>query len=139
MGTGKSRAGTKPERPPAGGTRRARSRVRGGDIGSHGRHPRGPRRGSAMRTPILVIDGDPTVAVAIRDRLEPEGYDVEAAPDGASGLRLSASRAPALIVLELRLADMPGEAVLREVRRWSAVPILVLSVDDRVEDRVRGL
>jgi DNA-binding response OmpR family regulator len=92
-----------------------------------------------MNTRILVIDGDPAVSAAIRAQLEPEGYAVESAPDGARGLRLGASLAPAAVVLELRLPDMPGEAVLRELRRRSAVPILVLSVADGVEDRVRGL
>jgi DNA-binding response OmpR family regulator len=88
---------------------------------------------------ILIIDGDPAVHDVIRPSLEADGYAAESAFDGGRGLRLSAAGAPALIVLELRLPDMPGEAVLREVRRRSAVPILVLSVADRVEDRVRGL
>jgi DNA-binding response OmpR family regulator len=92
-----------------------------------------------MNTRILVIDGDPAVSAAIRAHLEPAGYAVDSAPDGARGLRLGASLAPAAVVLELRLPDMPGEAVLRELRRRSAVPILVLSVADGVEDRVRGL
>jgi DNA-binding response OmpR family regulator len=88
---------------------------------------------------ILIVDDDPVVQDLVRPALEGDGYTVEAALGGAQGLRLSASRAPALIVLEIRLADMDGEQVLREVRRRSAVPILVLSVLDRVDDRVRGL
>jgi DNA-binding response OmpR family regulator len=92
-----------------------------------------------MHRHILIIDGDPAVHDVVGPSLEAAGYAVESALDGARGLRLSAAGAPALIVLELRLADMPGEDVLREVRRRSAVPILVLSVADRVEDRVRGL
>ena len=92
-----------------------------------------------MSRRILVIDSDPGVHAVIRDCLEPEGYAVESALDGARGLRLGASLAPAAVVLEPCLPDMTGEAVLRELRRRSAVPILVLSVADRVEDRVRGL
>jgi len=92
-----------------------------------------------MSRRILVIDSDPAVHAVIRACVEPEGYTVESALDGARGLRIGASLAPAAVVLELRLSDMPGEAVLRGLRRRSAVPILVLSVADRVEDRVRGL
>jgi two-component system OmpR family response regulator len=92
-----------------------------------------------MHRRILIIDDDPAVHDVVRPSLEAAGHTVESAFDGARGLRLSAAGAPALIVLELRLADMAGEAVLGEVRRRSAVPILVLSVADRVADRVRGL
>jgi DNA-binding response OmpR family regulator len=92
-----------------------------------------------MSPRILVIDADPGVHADIRACLAPHGYAVESALDGARGLRTGASLAPAAVVLELRLPDMPGEAVLRELRRRSAVPILVLSVANRVEDRVRGL
>jgi DNA-binding response OmpR family regulator len=92
-----------------------------------------------MKKRILTIDDDPVVQAVLRAALEREGYSVDAAFDGAHGLHLSASAAPALVVLELRLPDMPGEQVLREVRRRSAVPLLVLSANDRVEDRILGL
>jgi two-component system response regulator ResD len=92
-----------------------------------------------MKKRILTIDDDPVVQGVLRAALEGEGYAVDAAFDAGHGLRLSASAGPALVVLELRLPDMPGEHVLREVRRRSAVPILVLSVNDRVEDRILGL
>jgi DNA-binding response OmpR family regulator len=92
-----------------------------------------------MNERILIIDDDPAVQDVLRDSLEREGYAVESAFDGARGVLLAASRAPALIVLELRLPDTAGHDVLREVRRRSAVPILVLSVMDGVEDRVLGL
>jgi two-component system, OmpR family, phosphate regulon response regulator OmpR len=92
-----------------------------------------------MNHRILIIDDDPVVQDVLRDSLEREGYAVESAFDGARGLLLAASRAPALIVLELRLPDTAGHDVLREVRRRSPVPILVLSVLDDVEDRVLGL
>jgi DNA-binding response OmpR family regulator len=88
---------------------------------------------------ILIVDDDPVVQEVLRAALEGEGYTVDSASDGAQGLLLAAIRAPALIVLEVELADMRGEQVLREVRRRSAVPVLVLSVRGRLEDRVRGL
>jgi DNA-binding response OmpR family regulator len=92
-----------------------------------------------MSRRILVVDADPAVHVVLRDAFERNGDAVEQAFDGARGLRLSASAAPALVVLELRLPGTPGDTVLREIRRRSAVPILVLSVADTVEDRIRGL
>jgi two-component system, OmpR family, phosphate regulon response regulator OmpR len=92
-----------------------------------------------MNERILLIDADPGVHAAVRHDLGADGYEVESARDGAQGLRLGASRAPAVVVLELRLPDMCGEDVLREMRRRSPVPIIVLSANTAVEDRVRGL
>src|SRR5690349_3443725 len=92
-----------------------------------------------MQRRILIVDDDPVVQESVRDALEAEGYAVESAYDGGHGLLLAALRAPALIVLEVGLADGRGEQVLRELRRRSGVCLLVLSVLDRVEDRVRGL
>jgi DNA-binding response OmpR family regulator len=92
-----------------------------------------------MARRILIVDFDPVAHATVGAALEAEGYTVDSAYDGAQGLLLSALRAPALIVLELALVDMPGEQVLRELRRRSAVSVLVLSALDRVEDRVRGL
>jgi DNA-binding response OmpR family regulator len=94
---------------------------------------------AGMDRRILIVDDDPVVQETVRAALAAEGYTVESASDGAGGLRLSALRAPALIVLELALADMRGEELLREVRRRSDVRVLVLSVMDQVADRVRGL
>ena len=92
-----------------------------------------------MNERILVIDADPDVHAVVRDDLTRDGYVVESARDGAQGLRLGATRAPAGVVLELRLPDMCGEDVLREMRRRSPVPIIVLSWNAAIEDRVRGL
>ena len=88
---------------------------------------------------ILIVDDDPVAHEVVRAALEREGYAVDSAHDGAQALRLSALRAPALIVLEIGLADGRGDHVLRELRRRSAVRVLVLSALRRVEDRVRGL
>jgi len=88
---------------------------------------------------ILIVDDDPVVQELVRGALEAEGYAVESASDGGHALLLAALRAPALVVLEVGLADGRGEQVLRELRRRSAVRILVLSARGRVEDRVRGL
>jgi DNA-binding response OmpR family regulator len=88
---------------------------------------------------ILIIDDDVVVRDVARMALERDGYIVHSAGEGAGGLALTAARAPALIVLDLGLPDVSGEAVLQEVRRRSDVPILVLSARGRMEERVRGL
>ena len=92
-----------------------------------------------MNERILIIDDDAVVRDVARAALERDGYIVQAASAGTDGIALSASRSPALIVLDLGLPDVPGEAVLQEVRRRSDVPILVLSARGRMEERVRGL
>jgi len=92
-----------------------------------------------MNERILIIDADPAVHSVVRDDLTRDGYVVESARDGAQGLRLCATRAPAVVVLELRLPDTCGEDVVREMRRRSPVPVIVLSWNAAVEDRVRAL
>jgi two-component system response regulator RegX3 len=88
---------------------------------------------------VLIIDDDAVVRDVARVALERDGYIVHAADGGSEGLALSAARSPALIVLDLGLPDVAGEAVLQDVRRRSDVPILVLSARGRMEERVRGL
>jgi DNA-binding response OmpR family regulator len=88
---------------------------------------------------ILIIDDDAVVHEVARAALERDGYIVHSASEGAKGLSMAAARPPALIVLDLGLPDMDGEAVLREVRCRSEVPILVLSARGRIDERVRGL
>jgi DNA-binding response OmpR family regulator len=95
--------------------------------------------GPGVNERILIIDDDAVVRDVAQSALERDGYIVHAAEEGAGGIALSAARAPALIVLDLGLPDIPGEAVLQEVRRRSDVPIIVLSARGRMEERVRGL
>src|SRR4051794_36466939 len=93
-----------------------------------------------MNERILIIDDDPVVQEVASDCLERDGYIVYSARDGGAGLALTAARAPALIVLDLGLPDMPGESVLEALRRRSRVPILVLSAKGATtEERVAGL
>lgn len=92
-----------------------------------------------MNERILIIDDDAVVRDVARAALERDGYIVHAAGKGGDGLATATARSPALIVLDLGLPDVPGEAVLREVRRRSDVPILVLSARGRMEERVKGL
>jgi len=88
---------------------------------------------------ILVIDDEPQIRKFLRISLSSQGYKVIEAGNGAEGLSQAALASPALVVLDLGLPDMDGQAVLRELRQWSAVPVLVLSVRAGESDKVEAL
>ncbi|MGI4836966.1 MAG: response regulator [Janthinobacterium lividum] len=88
---------------------------------------------------ILVIDDEPQIRKFLRISLSSQGYRVIEAANGEEGLTQAALASPALIVLDLGLPDMDGQAVLRELRQWSAVPVLVLSVRAGEGDKVEAL
>ncbi|MHA7221683.1 response regulator [Arthrobacter sp. RHLT1-20] len=90
-------------------------------------------------TAVLVVDDDPHLLRALRITLQAHGYAVTTASDGHSAL-LAASQNPlALIILDLGLPDMDGTSVIRELRAWSQVPVLVLSARHGSEDKVEAL
>ncbi|MER6446005.1 DNA-binding response regulator [Streptomyces venezuelae] len=90
-------------------------------------------------TRVLVVEDDPQLVRALRINLQARKFEVEEAPDGGSALRLAAARKPDVIVLDLGLPDMDGVDVIRSVRGWSRVPILVLSARHTSEDKIRAL
>lgn len=77
---------------------------------------------------LLVIDDEPQIRKFLRISLASQGYKVLEAATGAEGLAQAALGKPDLVVLDLGLPDMDGQQVLRELREWSAVPVMVLSV-----------
>jgi len=90
-----------------------------------------------MATPVmLVIDDEPQIRRAIRHAFEADGVAVLEAATGTQGVDLAASGRPGLVVLDLGLPDMTGLQVCQELRRWSAVPILVLSAHHSDEEKV---
>jgi two-component system KDP operon response regulator KdpE len=76
---------------------------------------------------MLVIDDEPQIRRVVRRALEAENARVLEAATGREGLDLAAAERPELIVLDLGLPDMAGADVCRDIRGWSAVPIVVLS------------
>jgi two-component system, OmpR family, response regulator RegX3 len=89
---------------------------------------------------ILVVDDDPGILDVVRFSLASEGFDVEAAADGASALELARSGGYELLVLDVMLPDIPGTEVCRQLRsEGSSVPILMLTARDAEVDRVVGL
>ena len=85
---------------------------------------------------LLVIDDEKAIRRLLRASLEAAGYVVLEAVDGAAGLREAATQAPELVVLDLGLPDMGGLEVLKRLRAWSKVPVLILTVQDSEADKV---
>jgi DNA-binding response OmpR family regulator len=92
-----------------------------------------------MSERVLLIDDDVTVHEIARPYLERAGYLVYSATNGRDGIEMNLIRNPALLILDLMLPDMSGEAVLREVRARSNVPVLMLSGNAGTDERVQGL
>ena len=88
---------------------------------------------------ILVIDDEPQIHRFLGPALMAAGYTVEHAHQAAEGLRLAATRAPAAVLLDLGLPDIDGQEVLRRLRAFSEVPVIVLSARDREADKIIAL
>lgn len=91
------------------------------------------------RNRVLVVDDEPQIIRFLRPSLTAAGYDVEVAATGAQALRLAATAAPDVLVLDLGLPDMDGKEVIRQLRVWSQVPIVVLSARDRETEKIAAL
>jgi two-component system, OmpR family, KDP operon response regulator KdpE len=78
-------------------------------------------------TRVLIVDDEPQILRALRINLQARMYHVSTAADGADALHAAASERPDLIVLDLGLPDMDGVEVIRKLRTWTPVPIVVLS------------
>jgi len=92
-----------------------------------------------MATRILVVDDEPQIRRAIRAGLHAHGFEVEQADTGESALDSIALHAPDVVILDLGLPDIHGTQVVREVREWSTVPIIILSVREDERDKVQAL
>ncbi|MNZ41007.1 KDP operon transcriptional regulatory protein KdpE [compost metagenome] len=88
---------------------------------------------------ILVIDDEPQIRKFLRISLSAGGYRVIEAASGEEGLAQAALGKPDLVVLDLGLPDKDGQDVLREIREWSQVPVLVLSVRAGESEKVLAL
>jgi two-component system KDP operon response regulator KdpE len=88
---------------------------------------------------ILVVDDEPRVLRMLHAGLTARGYEVTTATTGEQGLDLLATGHFDLLVLDLRLPGIDGLEVCRRLRSWSQLPILILSVQDREEEKVAAL
>jgi DNA-binding response OmpR family regulator len=87
----------------------------------------------------LFIEDDDAIRLALSLALEDEGYEVREAEDGKSGLAAFAEREPDLVLLDLRLPDMSGFEVCRNMRATSIVPIIIVTAQADTYDLVAGL
>ena len=92
-----------------------------------------------LKPQALVIDDELQIRRLLRVCLEGNGYRVSEAASGNEGISLAAQHPPDIILLDLGLPDMDGITVLKRLREWSRVPVVVLSVRDREDDKVAAL
>jgi len=92
-----------------------------------------------LKPTALVIDDEVQIRRLLRVCLESNGYQIAEAATGEEGIRRAAERPPDLVILDLGLPDMDGVAVLKRLREWSRVPVIVLTVRDREEDKIAAL
>ena len=92
-----------------------------------------------MTTRILVVDDEPQILRALRTSLRGAGYDVDAVETAEAALTAAAVNPPDAVILDLVLPDGRGTDVARELRTWSSVPIIVLSVVGEEQEKVAAL
>jgi len=90
-------------------------------------------------TRILAVDDDPQIRRLLRISLEKYGFQVYEAANGEDGLRTVMGVKPDIVLLDLNLPDLDGREVLRLLREWSAIPVIVLSVRSAEQDIVELL
>ena len=88
---------------------------------------------------ILVVDDEPQILRALQTSLRGAGYDVVTATTGAEALTAAAMQPPDAVILDLVLPDTRGTDVCRELRTWSTVPVIVLSVVGDEDEKVAAL
>jgi two-component system, OmpR family, KDP operon response regulator KdpE len=94
---------------------------------------------TVARPVVLVIEDEPQIRRFLHTMLDAQAFDVVEAETGARGITDAANRRPECIILDLGLPDMDGVEVIRRVREWSNVPIIVLSARVQEADKIAAL
>lgn len=102
-------------------------------------HPSSHRTSDVPKRQILLIDDDQDMAEMLAEYLSPEGYTVQLAYTGQSGLDRAQEGGLVLIILDVMLPDRDGFTVLHEIRQTSRIPVIMLTTRSAVGDRVTGL
>ena len=92
-----------------------------------------------MAATVLVVEDERKLRELVRSYLERAGFTVLSTGSGAEAITMAVSAAPDLVVLDLRLPDVPGETVARELRDGAPMPIVMLTAKSAEEDRIAGL
>jgi two-component system, OmpR family, KDP operon response regulator KdpE len=90
-------------------------------------------------TAVLVVDDEPAIVRTLSINLRARGYDVHVAGDGRTALDVAREERPDVVLLDLGLPDLSGVDVLRRLRSWSPVPVVVLSARHGSDDKVEAL
>lgn len=88
---------------------------------------------------VLVIEDDKSIRNFFRTVLEANNYDVLITTTGAEGYSMVTSQCPDVVILDLGLPDMDGMTILKNVRQWSSMPVLVVSARTHEKDKVAAL
>jgi len=88
---------------------------------------------------IVAVEDDPQIRRFLRTGLESHGFQVHEAETGAQGIAEAANRRPDIVILDLGLPDIDGVQVVRRIREWSALPVIVLSARATETDKVAAL
>ena len=94
---------------------------------------------SANGPRVLVVDDEPQILRALRTSLRGAGYDVETAETAEGALAAAAMRPPEALILDLVLPDGTGIDVLRELRKWTSAPVILLSAIGEEREKVAAL
>ncbi len=94
---------------------------------------------NAPRYSVVVVEDDPQIRRFLRTVLPADGFDVHEAETGERGLVEAATRKPDLVILDLGLPDLDGVEVVRRLREWSTVPVIILSARAREQDKIAAL
>src|SRR4051794_17389445 len=94
---------------------------------------------SASAPTILVVDDDPHILLALRLALQARGYIVRAVPNGPSALAAAEDARPDAVVVDLAMPRMDGVEVIKRLRVWTGIPIIVLSAHTDEANKVRAL
>jgi two-component system KDP operon response regulator KdpE len=92
-----------------------------------------------MTERVLVVDDDQQMLRAVKNALTARGYEVMTAPNGETALSLAADEELDLLLLDLGLPGIEGDEVIRRLRAWSELPVIVISVRDSQDEKVAAL
>ncbi len=91
-----------------------------------------------IRDSVLIIEDDNSIINLMKAVLRANNYEVYIARTGAEALSIATSQCPSLLILDLGLPDMDGVEIIRQIRSWSTMPILVVSARDHETDKVQA-
>jgi two-component system, OmpR family, KDP operon response regulator KdpE len=92
-----------------------------------------------QKSRVLVVDDEPQILRVLRRSLERHGFEVVTAAEAATALQILRSMSIQLVITDLRMPDMTGVELCREIRRTSAIPLIIISVKGEEETKVEAL